>query len=157
MSHPSPKLSKSLFATPCSCCSTICLLQVYASCVKKKFSFVHGCVLNKVEEVRIPCYAHCIQMQISNLCTYLGELPNFIYNISMCSSLLIFLGILVGINDIEGIRLSCLCILYSNANYNYAQTLGSFLISFRSLSFQSYHNIYLSFGIFLLSSAFWII
>ena len=30
-----------------------------------------------------------------------------------------------------------------------AQTLGSFLILFRALSFRSYHNIYRSFGIFL--------
>ena len=34
----------------------------------------------------------------------------------------------------------------------YAQTLGSLLISFRALYFRSYHNIYLSFGIFVLSS-----
>ena len=31
-----------------------------------------------------------------------------------------------------------------------AQTLGSFLILFRALYFQSYHNIYLPFGIFFL-------
>ena len=54
---------------------------------------------------------------------------------------LFFLAFWVGINDIEGIRMPFLCILYSNANYNYAQTLGSFLISFRALSFWSYHNI----------------
>ena len=118
------RLSKSLFVAPCSCCSTICLLQVYASCVKKKFSFVHGCVLNKVEKVRIPCCAHCIQMQISNLCTYLGELPNFIYNTTLCSSLFYILGILFGLNGIEGIRMPCLCILHSNANYNLYTNLG---------------------------------
>ena len=34
--------------------------------------------LSNIEGVRIPCCAHCIQMQNSNLCTYLGELPHFI-------------------------------------------------------------------------------
>ena len=37
---------------------------------------------------------------------------------------------------------------------NCAQTWGSLLISFRALSFQSYHNIYLSFEIFVLSSGY---
>ena len=45
------------------------------------------------------------------------------------------------LNDIEGVRIPCLCILYSNANILiYTRTLGSFLISFRSL-FLSYHDI----------------
>ena len=46
------------------------------------------------------------------------------------------------LNNIEGVRIPCLCILYSNANIlNYAQTLGSFLISFRAL-YLSYHDIF---------------
>ena len=46
------------------------------------------------------------------------------------------------LNDIEGVRIPCLCILYSNAKIlNYARTLGSFLISFRAL-FLSYHDIF---------------
>ena len=47
------------------------------------------------------------------------------------------------LNDIEGVRIPCLCILYSNANIlNYVWTLGSFLISFRAPSL-SYHDIFL--------------
>ena len=46
------------------------------------------------------------------------------------------------LHDIEGVRIPCLCILYSNANIlNYARTLGSFLISFRTL-YLSYHDIF---------------
>ena len=60
----------------------------------------------------------------SYLCMYLGELPNFIYNTTLCSSLFYFLGILVGLNGIEGIRMPCLCILYSNANYNLCTNIG---------------------------------
>ena len=42
----------------------------------------------------------------------------------------------------EGVRIPCLCILYSNANIlNYVRTLGSFLISFRAL-YLSYHDIF---------------
>ena len=41
------------------------------------------------------------------------------------------------LNDIEGVRIPCLCILYSNATIMiYARTLGSFLISFRALFVQ---------------------
>ena len=50
-------------------------------------SFAHICVSSKIEGVRIPCCAYCIQMQKLNLCTYLGELPNFIYATSLSSSL----------------------------------------------------------------------
>jgi hypothetical protein len=40
------------------------------------------------------------------------------------------------LNVLEGFRISCLCILYSNAIILiYARILGSFLISFRSISF----------------------
>ena len=53
-----------------SCCSTIWLLQVLC--------LFPICALSNIEGVRIPCCAHCIQMQNSNLCTYLGELPHFI-------------------------------------------------------------------------------
>ena len=46
------------------------------------------------------------------------------------------------LNDIEGVRIPCLCTVYSNANIlNYAQTLGSFLILFRAL-YLSYHDIF---------------
>ena len=46
------------------------------------------------------------------------------------------------LNDIEGVRIPCLCILYSNAKILiYARTLGSFLILFRAL-FLSYHDIF---------------
>lgn len=46
------------------------------------------------------------------------------------------------LNDIEEVRIPCLCILYSNAKILiYARTLGSFLISFRAL-FLSYHDIF---------------
>src|SRR4051812_39685845 len=38
------------------------------------------------------------------------------------------------LNNIEGVRIPCLCILYSNTIIKiYARTLGSFLISFRAL------------------------
>ena len=70
-------------------------------------SFAHICVSNKIEGVRIPCCAHCIQMQKSNLCTYLGQLPHFICITNLCSSY------------------------------------------YLEHSLKSYHNIYLSFGIFL--------
>ena len=102
----------------------------------------HICVSSKIEGVRIPCCAHCIQMQTSNLCTYLGELPRFICITNVCSSYyFIYLDILIGLNIFEGIRMPYLCIVYSNANIlNYARTLGSFLISFRSLLL-SYHDI----------------
>ena len=47
------------------------------------------------------------------------------------------------LHDIEGVRIPCLCILYSNANIlNYVWTLGSFLISFRVL-YLSYHDVFL--------------
>ena len=46
------------------------------------------------------------------------------------------------LHDMEGVRIPCLCILYSNANIlNYVWTLGSFLISFRAL-YLSYHDIF---------------
>ena len=52
------------------------------------------------------------------------------------------LSLVCVLNDIEGVRIPCLGILYSNAIIlNYARTLGSFLISFRSL-FLSYHAIF---------------
>ena len=45
------------------------------------------------------------------------------------------------LNDVEGVRIPCLCILYSNAKIHIcARTLGSFLISFRVL-FRSHHDI----------------
>ena len=75
----------------------------------------------------IPCCAHCIQMQTSNLCTYLGELPRFICITNVCSSYyFIYLGILIGLNSIEGMMIPCLCILYSNANSNLCTNLGEF-------------------------------
>ena len=52
------------------------------------------------------------------------------------------LSLVCVLNDIEGVRIPCLCILYSNAIILiYARTLGSFLISFRAL-FLSYHGIF---------------
>ena len=52
-----------------------------------------------------------------------------------------YMSLVCVLNDIEGVRIPCLCILYSNAKIQvYARTLGSFLISFRSL-FSSYHDI----------------
>ena len=39
-------------------CSTICSLQFMPLVII--CSFAHICVLNKIEEVRIPCCAHCI-------------------------------------------------------------------------------------------------
>ena len=53
-----------------------------------------------------------------------------------------YLYLVCVLNDIEGVRIPCLCILYSNAIILiYARTLGSFLISFRAL-FLSYHDIF---------------
>ena len=46
------------------------------------------------------------------------------------------------LHGMEGVRIPCLCILYSNANIlNYVWTLGSFLNSFREL-YISYHDIF---------------
>ena len=91
------------------------------------FSFAHICVSNKIEGVRIPCCAHCIQIQQSNLCTYLGEFPHIICITDLCSSYyFIYLGMLIGLNSIEGMRMPCLCILYSNANSNLCTNLGEF-------------------------------
>ena len=88
----------------------------------------HICVSSKIEGVRIPCCAHCIQMQTSNLCTYLGELPRFICITNVCSSYyFIYLGILIGLNIFEGMRMPYLCIVYSNANYNLCTNIGEFL------------------------------
>ena len=90
-------------------------------------SFPHICVSNKLEGVRIPCCAHCIQIQKSNLCMYLGELPQFICITNLCSSYyFIYLGILIDLNSIQGMRIPCLCILYSNANSNLCTNLGEF-------------------------------
>ena len=90
-------------------------------------SFTHICVSNKIEGVRIPCCAQCIQMQTSNLCTYLGELPSFICITNVCSSYyFIYLDISIGLNIFEGIRMPYLCIVYSNANYNLCTNIGEF-------------------------------
>ena len=46
---------------------------------KHSFDLLHMfCVPHIYGGVRIPCCAHCIQMQNFNLCTYLGDLPHFI-------------------------------------------------------------------------------
>ena len=88
-------------------------------------SFAHICVSNKIEGVRIPCCAHYIQMQTSNLCTYLGDLPHFICITNLCSSYyFIYLSILIGLISIEGMRIPCLYILYSNTNSNLCTNLG---------------------------------
>ena len=90
-------------------------------------SLAHICVSSKIEGVMIPCCAHCIQMQTSNLCTYLGELPRFICITNVCSSYyFIYLGILIGLNIFEGMRMPCLYILYSKANSNLCTNLGEF-------------------------------
>ena len=100
--------------------SSLCMLIIICS-------YPHIRVSNKIEEVRIPCCAHYIQKQTSNLCTYLGELPHFICITNLCSSYyFIYLGILIGLNSIEGMRMPCLCILYSNANSNLCTNLGEF-------------------------------
>ena len=113
--------------------------------------FSHICVSNKIEGVRIPCCAHCIQMQTSNLCTYLGELPHFICITNLCSTdYLIYLGILIGLNIFEGIRMPYLCIVYSNANYNLCTNIGEFSSYYLEQSLKSYHNIFISFGILFL-------
>lgn len=64
-------------------------------------------------------------------------------------------GILIGLNNIVGMRMpyACACCIQMQIIIC-AQTLGSLLMSFRALSFRSYHNIYLSFGIFVLSSGY---
>ena len=52
------------------------------------------------------------------------------------------LYIICVLHGMEGVRIPCLCILYSNANIlNYVWTLGSFLISFRAL-YLSYRDIF---------------
>ena len=48
-----------------------------------------------------------------------------LFTTPLCAHLyLFFLGTVVGINDIEGIRMPCVYILYSNANYNLCTNHG---------------------------------
>jgi hypothetical protein len=61
------------------------------------------------------------------------------------------------LNNIEGVMIPCLCTLYFNSNWIfYAQTLGSFLILFRSL-FWSYHNIFIKFVLSIIWLLSWFI
>jgi hypothetical protein len=109
------------------------------------------------EGVRIPCCAHCIQMQHSILCTYLGELSHSILKHHFAViKIFEFTWYRFVLNNIEGVMIPCLCTLYFNSNgIGCAQTLGSFFILCRAL-FWSYHNIFIwfAFWIFWLLSSF---
>ena len=71
------------------------------------------------------------------LCTLYSNAKNLICARTLRSFLILFetplcayhlyfisLGILLVLNDIEGVRMPCLCILYSNANSNLCTNLG---------------------------------
>ena len=72
-----------------------------------------------------------------------------LFTAPLCAHLyFIFLDVLFRVNDNEVIRMPCLCILYSNANYIVHKPWGVSSYHLKH-SFRSYHNIYISFGIFL--------
>lgn len=133
---------------PLTCCSTICLLQVL-SLFLYLWSIPNVCVLNGNEGVRIPCYAYCIQMQHFNLCMYLGELPHFIEDTILWWSLEFdSLGILCfewyyGSDDSMFVHFILQCKLSSFVHKPWGAS--SYYLEQSSWS---YHNIYLSFGIF---------
>jgi hypothetical protein len=80
-------------------------------------------------------FSHSYLMNLSGLKLTLISVLILLYSLML---------MVVFLNDIEGVRIPCLCILYSNTIKIkiYAWTLGSFLISFKAPS-SSYHHIFL--------------
>jgi hypothetical protein len=132
------------------CCSTICFMQVL-SLISSLWSLTNGCVLNVIEEVRIPCCVNCIQMQTFQFL----HVPcgTSLFHLKYHFAVIIvfdFTRYHFVLNNIKGVMIPCLCTLYFNPNRIFcAQTLGIFLILFRA-PFWSYHNIITQFVLWII-------